>query len=200
MRRGLVRSRGIAPTRWSRSSRCSPRSRSPSGGSKQPASWRTRSGTFRHAALYPGDPRGRSGQDPGDGRGRSGARGRLRIDLRGRQTLRSPAGAVVLLAGRGVLPRRAGADVDDLGVLRDLPPDQRRRLPGVLVGDLGADALQRRCPGGGLSRRHQCGAQGAGRGGVRDRHAQIPGDARDPAPLRASRSWCRRSSASAWWC
>ena len=69
-------------------------------------------------------------------------RGRLRPRLRRRQAVATAVGAVARLAGRGVLPRRAGAAADGLLLL---PAGHRQRSAElVLVRGHRPDALQRR--------------------------------------------------------
>ena len=131
-------------------------------------------GAVPHPGLHPGAAGRRTPGDPEDGGLLGGLRGGLRCDLRRRQALRAPLAAVAVLGGRRVLPRGAGAAADDLPVLLLRRRLRRHRL--VRLRGHRADALQRRGAGRGVPRRDPGGAQGAGGGGVRHRHAQDPGD------------------------
>ncbi|CAA9401763.1 MAG: ABC transporter, permease protein (cluster 3, basic aa/glutamine/opines), partial [uncultured Nocardioides sp.] len=139
-------------------------------------------GTVLHAQVHRGHPGRRPPDHPADGVHRHHRRRRLRAALRRRQALRPLVRPLAVLAGRRVLPRRAGHPAHRLLLLRRLRWHGRPVPPDLLGRRDGTDALQRRRARRGVPRRHQRRAQGPGGGGVRHRHAQDAGDDPDPAP------------------
>ena len=151
--------------------RCSGCSRSSFCGSTTSGQFDVRQvGAVRHPRLHRGAPRRRAAETLQDGVARDHRRGRASALVLGVGKLSDHAwsgGRLVVVEFFRAVP---GAAADDLHLLS--PTASRATVRLVLGGGDRADALQRRGARRGVPRRHQRRAEGAGRGGVRDRDAQ----------------------------
>ncbi|CAA9358785.1 MAG: ABC transporter, permease protein (cluster 3, basic aa/glutamine/opines), partial [uncultured Nocardioidaceae bacterium] len=135
-------------------------------------------GALRHPGLRRGAARRRAVADAADGAALGHLRRRPRAGAGGRQAVRARLGPVAVLGVRRVLPGRTGPAAHDLHLLH---LRRRGRLRRLLVGGPRADPLQRLGARRGVPRRCRRGPRGPGRGGVRDRAAQVAGDDDRPA-------------------